>query len=262
MTKTAMFKTHLTGKVGKKLDKRGPRLQLEKCYANHTAMLEHKDQMDKLLDNIFPENDIHKRKPKNWLSKMQNLVGGNTYQHPHSDQGRPMEYKEETTFPFVATHGFGIYPFELWLLPQASGQHKHGFLHRFKPHALILMRGDFVHAGGASIDPRCHMMFYPKPEAGLVFNHEYHYWLDPNFRCSIDAIPKDEIDDLIHIDASFLWQHNSFPFAYPVVSYVPNSMGSMRTVLTYPPNITADLVSLRKTPEREITWRTVTGQRF
>ena len=90
----------------------------------------------------------------------------------------------------------------------------------------------------------------------------YHYWLDPNFRCNIDAIPKNEIEDLIHIDASFLWQSLSFPFAYPVVTYVPNSMGSMRTVLTYPPNVTADLVSLHKTPEGEITWRTVTRQRF
>jgi hypothetical protein len=136
-------------------------------------MLEYKDQMGKLLDNIFPENDIQKRKPKNWLTKMQNLVGGNSYQHQHSDQGRPLEYKEEKTFSFVATHGFGIYEFELWLLPQASGQHKHGFLHRFKPQALILMRGDFVHAGGASLDPRCHMVFYPLPAAGLVFNYEY-----------------------------------------------------------------------------------------
>jgi hypothetical protein len=262
MSKTAGYKTYLTGTVKKQLQKNGPRLQLERNKANHSAMLEYHSQMDLLLENVFPEKEFNKRNPKNWKKKMQNLVGGNTYQHPHADQGHPFEYKDEKTFPFIATHGFGQYPFELWLLPMTGGQHKHGFLHLFNPEALILMRGDFVHAGGVATDPRCHMAFFPKPGAGLVFHHEHHYWLEPKFDCSIDALPEPDDDEVPHIDASFLWQGLTYPFAYPLAHYEENSNGHMRTVLTYPPYVTADIISTRKTAERELTWRSVTAQRF
>ena len=263
MAKSAAYKTYLTGNVSKMLKKDGgPRQQLERSAANHEAMLEYHYQMDLLLENIFPPKEYEKKNPQNWLTKMQNLVGGNTYQHPHSDQGRHQEYKDERTFPFVATHGFGIYQFELWLLPMTRGQHKHGFLHKFNAESLILMRGDFVHAGGVNFEPRCHMMFYPKPKAGLVFNHEHHYWLEPDFACIIDALPEEEDGATAHIDASFLWQGMTIPFAYPIAHYEPNSTGSMRTVLTYPPHVTHDLVAMRKTAEREVTYKTVVVQRF
>jgi hypothetical protein len=262
MSKTSVYKTYLTGTVSGRLRKGCPRITLQKCKVNHTAMAEYQYQMDLLLQNIFPPKEGDKRKPKNWKTKMQNLVGGNTYQHPHADQGRPGEYKEERTFPFVATHGFGLHEFELWLLPATGGQYKHGFLHRFPSEALILMRGDFVHAGGVVSDPRCHMEFYPKVPAGLVFDHAHHYWLEEDFRCNIDEPPQDEDKALINTDASFLWQGLSFPFAYPVAEYVENTNGKVRTVLTYPPTITEHLISTRKTPERELAMRTVTSQRF
>ena len=262
LAKSAAYKTYLTGTVRQQLKKNGPRQQLKRSAANHEAMLEYHYQMDLLLENMFPKKEYEKRNPNNWMTKMQNLVGGNTYQHPHADQGRHQEYKDEKTFPFVATHGFGMYPFELWLLPTYGGQHKHGFLHKFNPEALILMRGDFVHAGGVNADPRCHMMFYPKPNAGLVFNHEHHYWLEPDFRCNIDDLQDSEDGPSTHIDASFLWQGMTIPFAYPLAHYEPNDKGCMRTVLTYPPYVTHDLVEMRKTPEREMTYRTITVQRF
>jgi hypothetical protein len=255
--KSTGYKTFLTGTVKQKLQKNGPRLQLQRGKANHAAMQEYHYQMDLLLQSMFPEREFQKRNPKNWMKKMQNLVGGNTYQHPHSDQGHPFEYKDEKTFPFI-----GQYPFELWLLPASGGQHKHGFLHHFGPEALILMRGDFVHAGGVAQDPRCHMAFYPKPGAGLVFNNEHHYWLEKKFDCSIDTLPPPKGIALPHIDASFLWQRLTFPFAYPLAHYEDNAHGYIRTVLTYPPQVTTDLISTTKTTQREGTFQSVTAQRF
>jgi hypothetical protein len=262
LAKTTGYKTYLTGNVKNKLQKHGPRLQLQWSTTNHAAMQEYHYQMDVLLVKMFPEKEYQKCNPKNWMKKMQNLVGGNTYQHPHADQGHPFKYKDEKTFPFIATHGFGQYQFELWLLPNTGGQHKHGFLHRFSPESLVLMRGDFVHAGGVATDPRCHMAFPPKPGAGLVFNHEHHYWLEKKFDCSIDALPTPDDNELPHIDASFLWQGGTFLFAYPLAHYEENAHGYMRTILTYPPEVTADLISTNKTSQREFTQRSMTAQRF
>jgi hypothetical protein len=103
-----------------------------------------------------------------------------------------------------------MHEFQLWLLPMNA---KHGILHTFNSHTLVLMRGDFVHAGGVSKMPRCHMQFFPKPNAGFVHGHAHHFWLDPEFRCDIEHIPEDDND----LEASFLWQGPHFPFAYPVV---------------------------------------------
>ena len=211
---------------------------------------------------MFPEAEYEKRKPKNWLKKMNIVVGGNAHQHAHADQGRAQEYQGESTYPFVAIHGFGQYQFDLWLLPTSGGKIKHGYLQRFNRHALVLMRGDFVHAGGVSQEPRCHMGFYPKPEAGLVHNNTHHYWLEPQFDCTLNPLKEYGPKDCPHIDASFLWQGLNFPFAYPLVSYEKNSMGRVRTVLTYPPHVTNEILSLRKSPERDMTWRTVSCQRF
>ena len=262
LAKSSGYKTYLTGNVKSKLQKHGPRLQLQRSKTNHAAMKEYHYQMDLLLQNMFPEKEYQKRNPNNWMKKMQNLVGGNTYQHPHADQGHPFEYKDEKTFPFIATHGFGQYPFELWLLPTSGGQHKHGFLHRFSPESLILMRGDFVHAGGVATDPRCHMAFFPLPGAGLVFNHEHHFWLENKFDCTIDALPTRNGDEIPHIDASFLWQGLTFPFAYPLAHYEENAHGYMRTILMYPPEVTADLISTKKTYQREFARKNFTEQRF
>ncbi len=88
---------------------------------------------------------------------MQNLVSGKEYQHAHADQGRPQSFRDQTIYPFVAQHEFGKYPFQLWLLPNATNDIEYGYLKTFNARALVLLRGDFVHAGGVSTDPRCHM---------------------------------------------------------------------------------------------------------
>ena len=261
MAKSAAFKTHLTNCATQKLVKGGPRLQLKPCVQNQNAMLAYQSQMELILENIFREDEIHKSNPRNWLTTMQNIVGGNTFQHAHADQGRYQEYKEETTFPFVATHGFGFYPFQLWLLPASKGgKGKHGFLHTFSKTSMLFMRGDFVHAGGVLQDPRCHMEFYPKPKAGLVHNHEHHYWLEEEFASHINNPPNVAQEE--YIKASFLWQGLSFPFAYPSCKLVKNSRGHFRSVLTYPPDLTMDLLSQRKTPQRQMAWSTINCQRF
>jgi hypothetical protein len=136
-------------------------------------------QMRLILENIFDKKDKRgKKDPKNWTCKMNNLVGGDMYQHAHADQAWPFELEGERTFPFVATHGFGVNPFEMWLLPKsARGKQDYGILHLFPRTALLLMRGDFVHAGGALWYPRCHMKFYPRVDAGLVKKRDDTTWL-------------------------------------------------------------------------------------
>jgi hypothetical protein len=127
---------------------------------------------------------------------------------------------------------------------------------------LVLMRGDFIHAGGVSQAPRCHMEFYPKQKAGLVHGHAYHYWLQKDFDCTIDEPIQHGQHGKVPSKPLFLWQGLAFPFAYPLAHYELNTNGQMRTVLTYPPHITADLVSVRKTAERELTWLSVCTQQF
>ena len=261
MAKSAVFKTHMTNCATHKVVPNGPRLQLKECIQNHNAMKAYENQMNVILENIFQEEEIHKSKPRNWLTTMQNIVGGNTYQHAHADQGRHLEYKDETTFPFVATHGFGFFPFQLWLLPASvGGKAKHGFLHTFSKTSMLFMRGDFTHAGGVLNDPRCHMSFYPKPKAGLVHNHEHHYWLEEEFVSHVNNPTKGDATELVK--ASFLWQGLTFPFAYPMCKMEKNSKGYYRSVLTYPPDLTSHLVSDRKTAERQIAWTSITTQRF
>ncbi len=133
---------------------------LAPCQENQKTMEEYHFQMDLLIEHMFPANEFSKKPPSSWLKKMTNLVGGTEYQHAHSDQERANAFSQKTTYPFVAMHGFGVNSFEMWLLPQNL---KHGFLHKFKPRSLLLMRGDFVHAGGTSKLPRCHMDFSRYP---------------------------------------------------------------------------------------------------
>ena len=115
-------------------------------------MAKYDDQARRILKSIFaPKDKPQLKNPDNWIRKMTNLVGGTHYQHAHSDQAWPFDLEGEKTFPFVATHGFGVHPFEMWLLPRSQrGKQEYGILHTFSPTALLLMRGDFVHAGGVS----------------------------------------------------------------------------------------------------------------
>jgi hypothetical protein len=65
-------------------------------------------------------------------------------------------------FPFVATHGFGLWDFEMWLLlPQGKS---YGFRYVIPKDSLLMMRGDSTHAGSLQRENEhmCHMSFYPK----------------------------------------------------------------------------------------------------
>jgi hypothetical protein len=222
-----------------------PRQQLKPCRSNYEHMQKYQDQMSLILQNIFgPKTSRHKTNPANWMYKMTNIVGGLEYQHPHADQGWGMDYEGEPTFPFVATHGFGRYPFEMWLLAKGTrGKNDYGFLHTMKATSLLLMRGDFIHAGGISWHPRCHMKFYPRVAAGLVKGQAQQYWLGPHFQCDLDEEKwKDS-----QVEQSFLWQHYLHPFAYPKVLATFNKVTKqVEDVVKYVPSITHGLMSDEK----------------
>jgi hypothetical protein len=221
---------------------KGPveRQQLRCCKSNHEEMQKYHSQMDLILQSIFPPSQKQKKgNPKNWMSKMTNLVGGLKYQHAHADQGWGLDYEGETTFPFVATHAFGANTFQMWLLPKGSrGKNEYGFLHTMKKTSLLLMRGDFIHAGGISWFPRCHMKFFPRVEAGLVNGQIMNYWQRPSYQCDIDE-PRKGSD----VEHSFLWQHYVFPFAYPKTVYTVNKVTKeVEKVVSYIPAITHGLL--------------------
>ena len=259
MSQSSGLKAHIAGIASnkKRFSPEGPRMMLAPSVLNQKAMEAYYYQMDLIIKNMFPENEYSKKLPSSWLKKMTNLVGGTEFQHAHADQGRPHAYSQETTFPFVAMHGFGVNSYEMWLLPTNM---KHGFLHKFKPTSLLLMRGDFVHAGGTSKLPRCHMEFFPLEAAGLVHDHTHHYWLEPDFKCDINARSGDENDT--RPETTYLLQGTHFPFAYPRASYERNKKGRMRTVLTYPPHVSKHLLSSYRTEERDAVWEAISKQRF
>jgi hypothetical protein len=201
-------------------------------------------QMRLLLENIFDKKDkAQKKNADNWISKMTNVVGGDLYQHAHADQAWPLELEGEKTFPFVASHGFGVHPHEMWLLAKsARGKSEYGILHTLPPSALLLMRGDFVHAGGALWYPRCHMKFYPRVRAGLVKQRDDNYWLLPKFGTSIS----EDTDDK-NVEHVFLWQHFTFPFGFPRIERTFNEQRNcVDEVVTYPPQLTRRMLKAKK----------------
>jgi hypothetical protein len=208
-------------------------------------MAKYEYQMNLILEHIFEEKDkTSKKNPKNWIRKMTNLVGGTHFQHAHADQAWPWELEGERSFPFVASHGFGRNEMEFWLLPKSPrGKSEYGFLHKLPRTAMLFMRGDFVHAGGAMWHPRCHMKFYPLKEAGSVHNSEQNYWQLPHFKRDISQESKKTT-----IEQVFLWQHFNYPFGYPVSkrSYDAKE-GNLVEVLTYPPEVTRRVIRGDKT---------------
>ncbi len=104
-------------------------------------MAKYDSQMRLILEHIFEKKEKPcKKHPSNWIRKMNNLVGGTLYQHAHADQAWPCELEGEKTFPFVATHGFGINEMEFWLLPKSlRGKSEYGYLH---------VHSNVIHAGG------------------------------------------------------------------------------------------------------------------
>jgi hypothetical protein len=158
-------------------------------------------------------------KYSNWKAKQQVLKGGINHQHPHCDNAIVNTYTNLDVFPFVCIHGFGMDEFNVWLLPNPFHRH-YGFMHTFAAKNMLIMRGDFVHAGGPGCSPRAHLEFFPRESAG--WTRQRSFWNLKN--------PK--------IHPTFLWQKPTFPFAYPMASE-PNKDGDI--VITYPPNTTSIL---------------------
>ena len=214
-------------------------------------MAKYDDQARRILKNIFaPKDKPQLKNPDNWIRKMTNLVGGTNYQHAHSDQAWPFELEGEETFPFVATHGFGVHPFEMWLLSRSQrGKQEYGILHTFSPTALLLIRGDFVHAGGAMWHPRCHMKFFPRTSAGLVWGRNDNYWLLPNFKQDIS-----QETTASTVEQVFLWQHYNFPFAFPKTERTVNTkLNVVEEFVTFPPELTHRLLGSQKGKGRRLS---------
>jgi hypothetical protein len=112
----------------------------------------------------------------------------------------------------------------------------------------------FLHAGGVAKEPRCNMQFYPLPPAGLVHGHEDHYWLEQDYTATEEEARS--------FQTSFLWQGPHFPFAYPFATYRENSMGRVRTVLSYPPAVTKAIIDTKKDSVADSRVKEVASQRF
>ncbi len=99
---------------------------------------------------MFPFNDVT-GDPDNWKLDFNSIVGGQGFQHPHSNIGKAGSFKHLDVFPCVALHGYGLNEFALWLLPPNSD---YEFLRTFESHQILFMRGDQPpHAGIAPMCP-------------------------------------------------------------------------------------------------------------
>ncbi len=156
----------------------------------------------------------------NWKAQQTILKGGTNIQHPHSDNAIVGSYEKLDVFPFVCIHGFGVEEFTLWLLPNPFTR-AYGFEHRFKAKNMLLMRGDFVHAGGPGRNPRAHMEFFPRESAG--WNRKRSFWMQKN----------------VKVQPTFLWQKPTYPFGFPSAAE-PDHDGDI--VITYPPQLTKNLL--------------------
>ena len=152
----------------------------------------------------------------NWKGVQTILQGGTNIQHPHCDNAIVNSYNNLDVFPFVCVHAFGVSEFKMWLLPNPLQRH-YGFEHTFEPKNMLLMRGDFVHAGGPGRFPRAHMEFFPRETAG--WTRKRSFW---NIRGN-------------KVHPTFLWQKPTYPFGFPSVTE-PDAEGDV--TITYPPNLT------------------------
>jgi hypothetical protein len=159
------------------------------------------------------------------------LYIGSTNQHAHCNQGRADVWEGHALFPFVCIHGFGKWDFEMWLLPQGK---KYGFRHVVRKDCMLLMRGDFTHAGGLQQEDghRCHMAFFPTIRAG--WRDSTAYWLSGDFR-------NPDLTDTVQ--TSFVCQKHTYPFAFPVASTACEGIESDERLITYPTDMTDMLYS-------------------
>ncbi len=156
----------------------------------------------------------------NWKARQNVVIGGTNIQHPHSDNAIVNSYAHLDVFPFVGIHGFGVDEFTLWLLPNPLARH-YGFRHTFGAKNLLLMRGDFVHAGTPGELPRGHIEFFPREAAG--WTRKRSFWNTKSTK----------------IHPTFLWQKPTYPFGFPNAAE-PDIDGDV--VITYPPNLIRNLM--------------------
>ena len=174
----------------------------------------------KRVAGLFP-SDSEASKFANWKAIHTVLTGGTNHQHPHCDNAIVNTYANLDVFPFVCIHGFGVSEFGLWLLPNPLARH-YGFYHTFAAKNMLIMRGDFVHAGGpGSTNTRGHLEFFPRETAGWTRKRSFWNW---------KHLPK--------MRPTFLWQKPTYPFAFPNAAE-PNMDGDV--VITYPPSLTKKL---------------------
>ena len=191
----------------------------------------YKGQAEDMIKGIFAKPLKKKKKnpaadPKNWIVEQNVVVGGVDHQHPHCDQGKAGCYKDDSIFPFVAVHGFGINEFQMWLLP-AKQKREYGFLYQFPKNAILFMRGDFIHAGACLQQARAHIHFFPKTKAG--WDDDHPYWGSNNFKSWMKDPESFLVTDL-----------RCRPFAYP--KFTARTDVGNQTV-TYPASLTQDLIT-------------------
>jgi hypothetical protein len=167
------------------------------------------------VEGLFPRYSSSAQY-QNWKAKQTVLKGGANYQHPHSDNAIVNSYANLEVFPFVCIHGFGVDEFSMWLLPNPLQRH-YGFEHKFGAKNMLLMRGDFVHAGCPGTNPRAHLEFFPREGAG--WTRQKSFW---NMKAQ-------------KIHPTFLWQKPTYPFGYPYATD-PDQNGDV--TITYPPRLT------------------------
>jgi hypothetical protein len=204
-----------------KTERIGARMQLK--AANHSGKWQkvfldytkkYNKQLECIIQGMFVDGEAGN--PSNWIMKNNSIVGGTNYQHPHCDSGRAGRYQNLQMFPFVTLHGFGTYPFALWILPEG---YEYGFLHTFDADDILFLRGDMIHAGVPSLQPRGHMEFYPLHAAGWLRRNPF--WAKTGDK-----------------NTTFPWQLPTFPFGYPEIG-TPDEKGTQ--IISYPVHLTQAL---------------------
>ena len=176
----------------------------------------------KHVPGLFP-SDSETSKFYNWKATHTVLTGGTNHQHAHCDNATVNTYANLDVFPFVCIHGFGVSEFGLWLHPSPLAR-QYGFYHTFAAKNMLIMRGDFVHAGGpGSTNTRAHLEFFPREGAG--WTRKRSFWNMKNTN---------------KIQPTFLWQQPTYPFAYP---YAADPTMDGDVVITYPPSLTKILLT-------------------
>jgi hypothetical protein len=211
------------------------RMVMKNGLSGHKAYnAKYSGQMEDIIKKLFASKKADRNKynpaadPQNWNMTQNIVIGGVNHQHPHCDQGKAGAFLNESVFPFVAIHGFGIHDFEVWLLPAKKKQREYGFLAKLDKKSILFMRGDFIHAGSHLQESRSHLEFFPLHSAG--WPHPNPYWGPTRF----EKWKKEQNTFLVP-------DLRSYPFGYP--KYAEQDAEGYQ-VVTYPPRLTSKIVTI------------------